>query len=322
MASFGDHFKVDASLGKSQDKAIIKGDFYRITILSERLVRLEYSKDGKINDSVTDFALNRRSPVPEFKMEEDEKYLVISTTYFSLQYEKEKPFKGPSFAPDANLKVKLLNTDKLWYFGHPEARNFRASAYGLIISDSGIVSDAAENQMDIYLFMYKRDFGMCLKDYYTLTGYPLMIPRYALGIWWYRDKIYSYDDTKKLLEAFNYHGIPLSVLLLGEFWHIKDPFNVSLHKTGFSFNKELFPEPSEFIKTMHENKVRVGLQIDPTEGVRPEEDSYIELVRELDFQRKGNIPFNALDKMFMINYFNFITSFNLKYFLIIFFGYS
>lgn len=335
MASFGDHFKVDASLGKSQDKAIIKGDFYRITILSERLVRLEYSKDGKFNDSVTDFALNRRFPVPEFKMEEDEKYLVISTTYFSLQYEKEKPFKGPSFAPDANLKVKLLNTDKLWYFGHPEARNFRASAYGLdnykgkgkklnkglystdgfvsimddkplIISDSGIVSDAAEDQMDIYLFMYKRDFGMCLKDYYTLTGYPLMIPRYALGIWWYRDKIYSYDDTKKLLEAFNYHGIPLSVLLLGEFWHIKDPFNVSLHKTGFSFNKELFPEPSEFIKTMHENKVRVGLQIDPTEGVRPEEDSYIELVRELDFQRKGNIPFNALDKMFMINYFNFI----------------
>ena len=42
----------DVSQGKSQDKAIIKGNFYRITILSERLVRLEYSKHGIFNDNV------------------------------------------------------------------------------------------------------------------------------------------------------------------------------------------------------------------------------------------------------------------------------
>ena len=64
MASFGDHFKVDTSVGLSQEKAVIKGNFYRITVLSERLLRLEYSKHGVFNDNVTDFALNRRFPVP------------------------------------------------------------------------------------------------------------------------------------------------------------------------------------------------------------------------------------------------------------------
>ena len=54
--------------------------------------------------------------------------------------------------------------------------------------------------------MYKRDFGLCLRDYYLLTGYPAMIPRYALGIWWYRDRIYSFEDIKKLENKLSFDG--------------------------------------------------------------------------------------------------------------------
>ena len=39
--------------------------------------------------------------------------------------------------------------------------------------------------------MYKRDFGLCLKDYFALTGLPTLLPRYAFGVWWNRDIIYS-----------------------------------------------------------------------------------------------------------------------------------
>ena len=131
MASFGEHFEVNQNIGKSQVASIKQGKFYRITVLSERLVRLEYSKNGVFNDNLTDLVANRNFDVPRFNVEEDEKYLVITTSYFSLQYQKEKPFKGPSFAPEANLKVKLLNTDKEWYYEHPEARNFLASTFSL-----------------------------------------------------------------------------------------------------------------------------------------------------------------------------------------------
>lgn len=349
MASFGKHFAIDLRRGKSQPAAIKRGSFYRITVLSERLLRLEYSKDGHFNDSPTDFAINRFFDVPKFKVEEDDSYLVISTKYFSLQYFKEKPFKGPSYAPDANLKVKLLNTDKEWYYGHPEARNFLASSFSLddfkggnkklqkglystdgfvsvsdsqplVFSDLGILNNSPDTNIDIYLFMYKRDFGLCLQDYFMLTGNPVMIPRYALGIWWYRDKIYSFDDTKNLVSAFNEHDIPLSVLLLGEFWHQKNLQNVELYKSGYTFNKELFPNPKEFIDYMHERNVRLGIQIDPTEGVYNHEPTYEVFAKELNGRVSGNIPFNAFDKMFMINYFeqliNPLTKLDIDFFWI------
>ncbi|MBE6148422.1 MAG: DUF5110 domain-containing protein [Firmicutes bacterium] len=337
MASFGKHFEVNIKQGKSQVASIKQGTLYRITVLSERLLRLEYSKDGVFNDHPTDFAINRNFEVPKFKLEEDDKYLVISTSYFSLQYLKEKPFKGPSFAPDANLKVKLLNTDKTWYYDHPEARNFNSSAFSLdnfsggnkklskglystdgfvsiedrkplVINDIGILNNSNDDNIDLYLFMYKRDFGLCLKDYFTLTGYPTLIPRYALGIWWYRDKIYSFEDTKKLVSAFNSHEIPLSILLLGEFWHTKDRQNLNLYKTGYTFDKEWFPSPTEFTSYMHERGIRVGIQMDPTEGIRKEEPIYNEFVKELKAQTKGNVPFNAFDKMFIIMYFEKIIN--------------
>ena len=46
--------------------------------------------------------------------------------------------------------------------------------------------------------MYKKDLGLCLQDYYTLTGYPMLLPRYALGTWWYKNTKYNYEELDKL----------------------------------------------------------------------------------------------------------------------------
>ena len=334
MASFGKHFAVNQRDGKSHEDAIMQGSFYRFTVLTDRLIRLEYSKDGSFNDEITDFAKNRNFEVPKFKCEEDDNYLIITTKYFSLQYAKEKPFKGPSFAPDTNLRVKLLNTDKIWYYGHPEARNFKGTAFSLdnfkgeikldkglystdgfvsisdnnpyVLNELGIMIKPETDNLDIYLFMYRRDFGLCLKDYFSLTGYPTMLPRYAFGLWWYRDKIYNFDAIKRLLSNFENNGIPLNVLLLGEFWHIKDPDNINLYKSGYTFNKTLFPEPENFIKYLHDKNIRLGLNIDHTEGVRKEEPTYELFYNEMEYKPEKNIPFNAFDKMFILVYFESI----------------
>ena len=349
MASFGKHFAVNEKIGLSQVTAVHKGDFYRITVLSERLVRLEYSVTGTFNDKLTDLVQNRNFEVPSYTIEEDDKYMVITTKYFSLQYMKNKPFKGPSFAPDTNLKVKLLNTDKIWYYGHPEARNFLGSTFSLddykggpiklnkglystdgfaVIDDSnplitnelGILSKSTENYIDIYLFMYKRDFGLCLKDYFTLTGFPTLLPRYAFGVWWNRDIIYSMDNIKSLLTSFNNNEITISVLLLNEFWHIKNKDNILLYKTGYTFNKDLIPSPTELTTYLHERGVRLGLELDPTEGIRKEEDAYKDFAEELNYKNNETIPFLAFDKMFIILYFekliNPLTKFDVDFFWI------
>ena len=330
MASFDAHFAPDLSKSVANERAVFQGPNYRITVLTERLVRLEYSVDGHFSDDLTTLVQNRRFSVPQFKVEQDQTYLVITTSYFMLQYLKNKPFLGPKFAPDSNLKVVLLNTDKMWFYGQAEARNFKGGAISLddykgrvkldkglystdgfvMLDDSGNFEIDANgflvkpdvNKVDLYLFMYKRDFGMCLRDYFTLTGYPPLIPRYALGVWWNREKIYNFDNTKSLVKAFNRYQIPLSVLLLSEFWHIKDANDYNLYRTGFSFNRELFPNPEEFVKYMHDREVRVGVNIDPSEGVRKEEDRYLNIAQELNIADGVTIPYNVFDKNFMALY--------------------
>jgi len=332
MASLGTHFKINQENLVSDTKVVFKGVNYRITVLSERLIRFEYSLDGNFHDGATELVHNRKFNVPKIKMEQDDKFLVITTKYFMLQYAKEKPFKGPSFAPDSNLKVKLVGTDKIWYYDHPEARNFKGSAFSIedfgsetslskglystdgfamlddsrsmIIDEEGYLVSNDNKRQDFYLFVYKRDFGLCLKDYFTLTGYPPLIPRYALGIWWNRDQIYSFEDTKKLIKAFNKYDIPISVLLLSEFWHNKDKNNFNLYKTGYTFNRNLFPNPKEFTNYMHDNNVRIGVNLDGSEGVSEIDDGYLKMCEELNFPTDKNIPFKVLNKEFIVSYLN------------------
>ena len=332
MASLGEHFKINPDNLVSDNKVIFKGANYRITILSERLIRFEYSLNNEFYDGATEIVHNRAFSAPKIKVEQDSNYLVITTKYFILQYAKEKPFKGPALAPDSNLKVKLVNTDKLWYYGHPEARNFKGSAFSIedfgdgtklsnglystdgfamlddsksmLIDNDGFIIPNDTKRIDFYLFAYRRDFGLCLKDYFTLTGYPPMLPRYALGIWWYRDMIYSFEDTKKLIQTFNKNNVPISVLLLGEFWHKKDKNNYNLHKTGYTFNTELFPEPKEFTKYMHDRGVRVGVNLDGSEGISNIEDNYYAMCTEMNYPTDKVVPFHVLDKNFIMGYFN------------------
>ncbi len=336
MASLGEHFKINPETLLPDRNNVFKGVNYRITILSERLIRFEYSLKGEFYDGATEIVHNRKFPKINLKVEQDDKFLVITTKYFILQYAKEKPYKGPSFAPDTNLKVKLVNTDKIWYYNHPEARNFKGSAFSiedfgaetklsnglystdgfatlddshsLLIDNDGFLISPTNKRQDFYLFIYRRDFGLCLKDYFTLTGYPPIIPRYALGIWWNRDQIYSFEDTVQLIKTFNKYEIPLSILLLSEFWHQKDKTNYNLYKTGYTFNKELFKDPKEFIKCMHENGVRVGLNLDGSEGISAMENNYTEMCKYLNLPTDKPIPFKVLNQGFIVCYFNYLIN--------------
>lgn len=321
-----EHFKVSYENACALSNAIFKGEKYRITILSERLIRFEYSEDGLFYDGLTERVINRNFKLPIFTVKEDKKYLEISTKYFKLTYVKEKPFIASKMAPDANLKVVLNNTDKLWYFNHPEARNFRGTTISfddnkkslykglystdgfasiddgasLLLKEDGTLVVPDKKRLDTYLFMYRRDFGLCLKDYFTLCGYPSLIPRYALGIWWNKDEIYNFEDLKKLLRDFTKYHIPYSVLLLGDNWHVK----TDLATTGYTFNKSLFNNPQEFVNFFHERGVRVGLTINPSEGISKEEPGFYNIKSHLNLDKDKNIPFNVFDSKLLMEYFH------------------
>ena len=329
MYNLGEHFNMNLDRSKSNKKCIFKGEKYRITILSERLVRLEYNIEGNFVDEPSELVWYRDFEKPNFLVKEDANYLIIKTKYFRLTYVKEKPFQGSKLNTMANLKVELLNTDKIWYYGHPEVRNYSAPNFslddnnkhaftkGLYSSDGFVTIDDSDTKIfnalgnledrkskgvDLYLFMYLKDFADCLKDYYALTGYPSLIPRYALGNWWSRNIPYDDLGVKNLILEFERQEIPLSVLALNSDWHIREYEKVNNLKTGFTWNPKLLKNPKAMISYLHSKGIRIGLNINPIEGIYPFEQNYEQLSKYLTPNEKGIIPFNTVDPKWLDAY--------------------
>lgn len=321
MYNLGEQFNFDYNKAKSNQSNIIIGEKYRITILSERLIRLEYNPDGIFEDRPTELVWYRDMPPVYFEKKENTKILKIKTKYFELTYVKNKDFDGGKLNPVANLKVNLLNSDRIWYYNHPEVRNYGSLSFSLddskktqlkkglysvdgfasfddsnslIFNENGTLEEREAKGKDIYLFMYLKDFAACLKDYYSITGYPSLIPRKALGNWWSRNITYNNEQIKELINNFEKNNIPLSILLLDKKWHINQ-YNGSEHESGFSFRKDLFGESKQFTNYIHEKNIMVGVNINPIEGILPYEDNFEVMLKYLEKDSNGIIPFNSLN---------------------------
>ena len=85
---------------------------------------------------------------------------------------------------------------------------------------------------------------------------------------------------------------------------MKDARDYTKYKTGFTFNRNLFSDPAYLTKYLHERGVRLGLEIDPKEGIMPHEDHYEEIRESLNLTDKSTIPFNVFDKFILNSYFH------------------
>ena len=131
MFDMGDHFRIDITRCKTPAACVFRGNNYRISVLSDSLIRFEFNPSGNFNDYPTLFAYNRSFSQPKLSVEEDNQIIQIKNEKFTIEYHKEKPFLGTSIYPEQNLKVVVNDSGKTWYFNHPEARNLKATAYSL-----------------------------------------------------------------------------------------------------------------------------------------------------------------------------------------------
>lgn len=316
MYELGEHFKnKKPSKLVTMEKAVFRGSKYRISLLTERLIRLEYNEEGVFNNSETAIVKNRLFSYPEFSKKEDDHFLIIETPYFTLTY-----LKNAAFAT-RTLYATIDGKKMAWYYGMNEVRNLGGIFYSLdntikfphlskgLFAMNGVASfddsdsmcfDVERNYVsnkfskkyvDLYLFIYGKDFGLCLDDYYRLTGMPPLIPRYALGNWWSKEYPYKDKEIIELLDKFKRHNIPFSVFLLDNGWSQGDSKYPDI-KTGFSFNKENFPHYAEFIKEIHNRKIKLGVKINPQYGFYPFEEQYENASKYVKPNNNGVIEFD------------------------------
>lgn len=337
--ALSEEFKTDITLGKAREDCTFKGNKYRITVLSDVLLRFEYSETGKFNDYPTIFAINRNfAKKPVFTVKQDEKYINITNDYFILEYSKEKPYIASKLVPDSNLRITLKGTDKLWYFGNPEVKNLKGTTYSfdnktnislskglynldgfasiddtmspVFISD-GTIKKNPSDALDVYVFIYKNDFQKALDSYFELTGKPSFIPRYALGVCWNKNEDYTEEELKDIISNFNKINIPLSSILLGSKWNLnKEGKTLSNYK----FDNEKYKNLEQTINDIHQKNVFLGLTINPQSGITPYDSGYQSLKTKLNIIKDGVIPINVYNTVILETFLNeTLTNLNIDF---------
>ncbi|GAA4839636.1 glycoside hydrolase family 31 protein [Luteimicrobium xylanilyticum] len=94
--------------------AVVQGDRYRITVLTDGLVRLEYAEDGVFEDRASTFAVRRRLPVPAFRVLDDGPNLEVVTDRFRLVYDR-RPFSTSGLSVAVRGGVTVYHS--VWRYG-------------------------------------------------------------------------------------------------------------------------------------------------------------------------------------------------------------
>lgn len=301
----------------------------RFTVLTSRLIRMEWSEDGKFEDRASLTIVNRLLPVPEFNVEKSDKGVVITTSDLSLRYSGEGKFNN------GNLSVTFIlnGVKKMWRPGDSEEGNllgtlrtldgckgFSQVCYpnkgdkydkGIISKDGWAIIDESSRHLfqennsdwgawvcprpegdrqDIYLFAYGHDYKSALSDYTKVAGKVPLPPKYMFGYWWSHYWQYSDFEFIDLAKKMRSLDIPIDVMVIDMDWHNtytltrfnaeRDEYGEKKGWTGYSWKKQLFPNPKNFLADLHNMNLKTSLNLHPASGIYVEEDCYDAFVKD------------------------------------------
>lgn len=292
------------------------GAHYRFTVLTEQLLRMEYSATGHFEDRPTQMVQNRQFPTVAFQVLKQHNHFEVEiiTSYYHLYY------RGGPFAPDSlyiDVNYRYSDYHNRWHFGE-SVENLGGTvrtldkANGAVPLDPGIMayngfsalddsksfileanefSPRATPAVDWYYFAYGHAFQRALQAYYHLTGPTPLLPRYALGNWWSRYWAYDEHQLMALLDHFDQDGLPFSVLTLDMDWHLTDiPQRFGSGWTGYTWNCALFADPVRLLTKLHDRGLKVTLNVHPAAGIRAYETAYPRVAQKLGLDQKNEEP--------------------------------
>lgn len=316
---------------------IIQGDRYRITVLTSRLLRLEYNEDGIFNDAATQTVLNRDFPKTDYQLKETDEELELRTEHLQLNYDKQQ-FTSYGLSCKC-LGIKAAYFARTWHYGEKEETNgpianlkgtartldmvngaceledgiMSRSGYAvlddstsLLLTEDGFVEPRKKGVRDLYFFGYGHDYLGALKDFYYLCGKTPMLPRFALGNWWSRYYQYTEESYMELMDRFDEEEIPFTVAVIDMDWHLVeiDP-KYGTGWTGYTWNKDFFPEPKRFLQKLHDRGMKTTLNVHPADGIRAYEECYPEVAKTMgvDASKEEPVNFDIADPKFLSVYF-------------------
>ena len=226
----------------------------RFTVLTDRLVRMEWSPSAQFEDHATLAIVNRRLPVPRFRVKRSGEGVTIQTDALTLTYKG-----GPFTADNLQVRFKLNGKTVTWYPGLPADGNLMGTARtldgcsgpdhinysdpmetGLLSRDGWALVDESTRHLfvaddsdwgewvaprpegdvqDLYLFAYGHDYKAALAAFTQVAGRIPLPPKYAFGYWWSRYWAYTDDEFLALGREFRERKLPIDIMVIDMDWH-------------------------------------------------------------------------------------------------------
>lgn len=317
----------------------------RLSVLSERILRVERS-EGAFCDAPTQTVFHRDFAKPQFEVTENDNKVVVTTKSAVFEVDKRTlkvrcaiDGRTVSPSPRTNLGGTARTLDGT--FGVTLSRkngrgkdhfffaNIRAGVMSsngvaelddsksLLLNADGSLSPRVRGTKDKYVFAFGKDFAGGLKEFYALTGFTPLLPKYALGNWWSRYHAYTDKEYIGLMDEFAEKDMPFTVATIDMDWHIVDdvPPEFKAHNptqcagwTGYTFNRKLFPDPEAFFGELKKRGLAVTMNLHPRDGVRYYEEQYEAMARAvgIDPATKKTVEFDLTDPRFRKAYFDIL----------------
>ncbi len=329
---------------KAQKNIAYQDATVRFTVITDGVIRLEWQPEGLFTDSPSFVASERDYPEAEYKIKKTGKDVVISTSKMILTYSRGSgKFKAdnleiravdgfftwrPGMKQKANLKGTFRTLDGLdgdlqtqEWVSDMKKGEIRQFEDGILAKDGWTLIDESSNYLfddsdwawvkerdtkecqDWYFMAYGHDYKAALKDFTSFAGKMPLPPRFAFGYWWSRYWAYSDKELRNLVDKFHTFGIPLDVLVVDMDWHYTDPGRGAW--TGWTWNKSIFPNPEKFMDYLHDNNLKVTINLHPADGFEHYEWCYPALAESLGMNPESRklIEWTNSDKAFMSNMF-------------------
>ena len=301
-------------------EAVVSSGRARFTVLTPRMIRIQYSSRELFEDRATFAVVNRNLPVPDFSSFEENGFLYIKTDQLTLKYKIGSSI-SPSLKSPNNLSItmKVNGREVLWYPGKDDALNLKGTKRTLdtasgdnqrpdlengIISRGGwaIIDESPKtkrgdgsttfafdgqvdgidwlakpvdaNAIDWYFMGYGHDYKGAIGDYIKIAGRQPLPPLYVMGYWYSKYQRYSQQDFINLVNEMRQNNIPLDVMIFDMDWHLDG-------WTGWTWNKSLISNPAGLINWMHNQGIKVSLNLHPADGVASHEDHFSEIAAEV-----------------------------------------
>lgn len=336
----------------ANSEAIIQYDQVRFTILTPRVIRLEWSEDGQFEDHATLSIVNRNLPLPHFSSDEKDGFLYLNTDNLNLKYKLDS---GKLTKNNLTITFTMDGGKKSWVVGMENPGNLKGTtrtlddfdgdthnsgkkielSEGIISRDGWVMIDDSKRPVfdesdwpwvqprseqphqDFYFFAYAYDYKAAMKDFISIAGKIPIPPKFAFGSWWSRYWEYSDTDLRNLIHEFEIHDVPLDVFVVDMDWHItsdpswyknsrkiKDQAGESAGWTGFTWNKNYFPNPKKFLDYTEQKGLKVCMNLHPASGIQPHEVMYPQMARAMgiDPATKKYVPFDITNKKFAKNF--------------------